>query len=129
MAGPRHRRYRELQLTETTLSKQPSRLRARWWWRGVLELRGLQTVSSLPSLSILSRDALGMGSEGVGREGAYSRSPRLSHRVRAMHRCYFFFPSSRKYLLSSSVLEDQRGKGFELELLLFVVVNRGRKLC
>jgi len=28
-------------LTETTLSKQPSRLRARWWGRGVLELRGL----------------------------------------------------------------------------------------
>lgn len=28
-------------LTETALSKQSSRLCARWWRRGILELRGL----------------------------------------------------------------------------------------
>jgi hypothetical protein len=54
-------------LTETTLSKQPSRLRARWWWRRILKLRGLYTINFCPVSQ--SRDALVCARKEWEREG------------------------------------------------------------
>lgn len=59
-------------LTETALAKEPARLGAGGRGRRVLELRGLKDV--LKAVMAEERELR-----------AYSRRPRLSHRIGAMH--------------------------------------------
>ena len=66
-------------LTDTAFAEESSGLGAGRWWRRVLELRGLfkngqKRYNDGEECGIV-----------LGKHDTYSWSPRLSHRVRAMH--------------------------------------------
>jgi hypothetical protein len=109
--GPRHRRYREC-----TDRDHPFQTAVQTSCSMVVEadFEAARPIhyQFLPRLSI-SRCA-GMRPERVGKGGAYSRSPRLSHRVRAMHLCYFFLSSllvNIFFVLESREIQAQVSSG------------------